>query len=57
MQAKWETKFLEHSSGNRCPLYFVYIIWLAQASFLLAQLKKHSHLGTGGGLVSLTGKQ
>ena len=37
------TKFLEHSPENRCPLYVLYKIPLAQANFLLAQLKMHSH--------------
>ena len=39
----WETKFLEHSPENRCPLYVLYKIPLAQANFLLIQLKMHSH--------------
>ena len=39
----WETKFLEHLPENRCPLYVLYKIPLAQANFLLAQLKMHLH--------------
>ena len=41
-QSVWETKLLEHSSENRCPLYILYKISLAQANFLLGQLKMHS---------------
>ena len=48
-----ETKFLEHSAKNRCPLYALYKIPLAQANFFLTQLKMHSHWRT---LVSLTGQ-
>ena len=47
----WETKFLEHSPDNKCPLYVLYKIPPAQANFLLAQLKIHSHWRA---LVSLT---
>ena len=32
----WKTKFLEHSPENKCPLYVLYKIPLAQANFLLA---------------------
>ena len=39
----WETKFLEHSPEDRCSSYVLYKIPLAQANFLLAQLKMHSH--------------
>ena len=46
--AVWETKFLEHLPENRCPLYVLYIISLAQANFLLTQLKMHSHRWAGG---------
>ena len=38
----WETKFLEHTPENRCPL-ILYKIPLAQANFLLAQLKMYSY--------------
>ena len=43
----WETKFLEHSPKNRCPLYVLYKIPLAQANFLLTQLKMYSHWRAG----------
>ena len=33
--AVWETKFLEHSPEDRCSLYVLYKIRLAQANFLL----------------------
>ena len=49
--AVWETKFLEHLPENRCSLYVLYKIPLAQGNFLLAQLKMHSHWQA---LVSLT---
>ena len=42
-----ETKFLEHSPQNRCSLYVLYKILLAQANFPLAQLKMHSHWQAG----------
>ena len=42
-----ETKFLEHSPENRCPLYVLYKISLAQANFPLAQLKMHLHWWAG----------
>ena len=48
----WETKFMEYSPENRCPLYVLYKISLAQANFQLAQLKMHLHWQV---LVLLTG--
>ena len=46
-QSEWETKFPEHSPENRCPLYVLYKIPLAQANLSLAQLKMHSHWRAG----------
>ena len=43
----WETKFLEHSPENKSPLYVLYKIPLAQANFLLTQLKMQSHWPVG----------
>ena len=43
----WETKFLQHSPENRCPIYVLYKIPLAQADFLLAQLKMHTYWRAG----------
>ena len=43
----WETKFLEHLPEHKCPLYVLYKIPIAQANFLLAQLKMHSHWWAG----------
>ena len=37
--AVWETKFLEHSPENKCPLYVLYKISLAQTHFPVTQLK------------------
>ena len=37
--AVWKTKFLEHSPKNKFPLYVLNEISLAQANFLLDQLK------------------
>ena len=45
--AMWKTKFLEHSPQNRCPLYILCKIPLAQAKFLLAQVKMHLHWWVG----------
>ena len=42
-----ETKLFEHSPKYSCPLYVLYQIPLAQANFLLSQLKMHSHWWAG----------
>ena len=52
--AVWETKFLEHLPRNKCPLYVLYKIPLAQDNFLLTQLKNMLPLASGRALVSLT---
>ena len=45
----WETKFLEHTPEKQMSLisYVLYIIPLAQANFLLTQLKMHLHWRAG----------
>ena len=43
----WETKFLEPSPENKCLLYVLYKIPVAQANFLLAQLKIYSYRQAG----------
>ena len=44
-----ETKFLEHTPEKQMSLisYVLYIIPLAQANFLLTQLKMHLHWRAG----------
>ena len=43
----WETEFLEDSPKNSCPLCVPYKILLAQANFLLTQVKMDSHWWVG----------
>ena len=56
MRTMLETKVLDHSSENKCPLYVLYKIPLTQANFCTRPAENLLILASGQELISFTGK-